>query len=505
MEHLIKLIVSNNLIIVGDFNAKNKLWGSPVNDYRGNLITKLINQFDLICLNKGSGTHLNNNGSLSHLDLVLCSSNLGFNLDCEVLDDLWGSDHFPLFISLDCNVEINLINASLFNYSKADWALFYSALDNDSSFQDPISDVDHAYNKLVLAFKNARDISIPKRSTIFKHKYSPFWTPQCSEAKALKKKAEKSLRKNKNLENQIQFKKCKAIFKRVLSVAKTNYWEKFCSGINKQTKLKYVWETISRLKGKKSKACINVKNIEGNLVPKDSLPDLFANNFKAVCSNSNIDPKDFKNRGKTVSEFIQVRSFRSSVTQPNLKTDSSLLNKPFQISELQRVLKTVNVRSSPGCDDIPFSFFKHCPDSVINHVLKIINLSWESNTIPQTWKTSIIKPILKSNKPASDISSYRPISLAPSFSKLIEKMITIRLTWYLQKNHLLNSNQAGFRKSFSTSDPIIRLSNEAEIAVNSGNYTVAVMIDFKSAFDLLWIDGLLIKMVQLNISGTFLN
>src|SRR6266516_2961360 len=84
-------------------------------------------------------------------------------------------------------------------------------------------------------------------------------------------------------------------------------------------------------------------------------------------------------------------------------------------------------------------------------------------------------------------------------------MITVRLTWYLQKNHLLNSNQAGFRKSFSTSDPIIRLSNEAEIAVNSGNYTVAVMIDFKSAFDLLWIDGLLIKMVQLNISGTFLN
>jgi len=62
------------------------------------------------------------------------------------------------------------INSSLFNYSKADWALFYSALDNDFSFQDPICDVDQAYNNIVLAFKKARDISIPKRCCKFKHK-----------------------------------------------------------------------------------------------------------------------------------------------------------------------------------------------------------------------------------------------------------------------------------------------------------------------------------------------
>jgi len=86
----------------------------------------------------------------------------------------------------------------------------------------------------------------------------------------------------------------------------------------------------------------------------------------------------------------------------------------------------------------------------------------------------------------------------------MEKMIVYRLNWYLEKNCLLNPNQAGFRKLCSTSDPIIRLKQEAELALNTGNITVAVMIDFTRAFDLLWVDGLLLKMMKLKISGHML-
>jgi len=87
----------------------------------------------------------------------------------------------------------------------------------------------------------------------------------------------------------------------------------------------------------------------------------------------------------------------------------------------------------------------------------------------------------------------------------MEKMVVNRLSWYLEKNNLLNPNQAGFRKGHSTSDPIIRLKSEAEFSLNSGFITVAVLIDFTRAFDLLWVDGLLIKMRQLNLSGNIIN
>ena len=126
------------------------------------------------------------------------------------------------------------------------------------------------------------------------------------------------------------------------------------------------------------------------------------------------------------------------------------------------------------------------------------------NEIPTAWKHAIVRPILKPGKDRNDLNSYRPIALTNTFSKLIEKLIVNRLTWYLEKNQLLNPSQSGFRRFMNTCDPIIRLNQEAEIAVNSGNITIAILIDFTKAFDLLWIDGLLLKMMRLNIKGNLL-
>ncbi len=52
IEHLNKLIShqNRNVLLVGDFNGKNKLWGSPINDSRGKIIEQFIEDNNLICL-----------------------------------------------------------------------------------------------------------------------------------------------------------------------------------------------------------------------------------------------------------------------------------------------------------------------------------------------------------------------------------------------------------------------------------------------------------------------
>ena len=87
----------------------------------------------------------------------------------------------------------------------------------------------------------------------------------------------------------------------------------------------------------------------------------------------------------------------------------------------------------------------------------------------------------------------------------MEKIIGNRLSWYLEKNNLLRSSQAGFRKKMSTSDPLIRIEREASYSIQTGNFTVAILIDFTRAFDLLWVDGLLLKLIQLKIQGRISN
>ena len=97
----------------------------------------------------------------------------------------------------------------------------------------------------------ARDASIPKCGPRQKHKYSPFWNSACSEAKRLRKLAEKTLRKECSLENQINFKKAKSFFQRIFRNAKQIYWENFCTNLSYKTKNSNVWKTIKKLKYKK--------------------------------------------------------------------------------------------------------------------------------------------------------------------------------------------------------------------------------------------------------------
>jgi hypothetical protein len=80
-------------ILLGDFNARNILWGAVLTDKRGRSVYDVCAGFDLILLNTGAHTHLYlGSGTLSTLDLAFCSPGLAVQLDWSVLPDLHGSD-----------------------------------------------------------------------------------------------------------------------------------------------------------------------------------------------------------------------------------------------------------------------------------------------------------------------------------------------------------------------------------------------------------------------------
>jgi len=289
-------------------------------------------------------------------------------------------------------------------------------------------------------------------------------------------------------------------------LAKIKYWEKYCGGINHQTKLKHVWTKIRELKNVNSNnSNIIVKNIHGKLIEDQLLADNFANTFKAVTSTLDVEIDHNKFRSQVVADYCnKLCHYKTALSEAALN-DSQAINEKFTLIELEEVIKEINTRSSPGSDGIAYILFRHSPPNMLRLILYIINLSWEQNDIPPSWKHAIVKPILKPGKDKNDTNSYRPIALTNTISKLAEKLIVKRLSWYLEKNQLLNPSQSGFRRNRSTCDPIIRLHHEAEFSVRSGFVTVGVLIDFSKAFDLLWVDGLLLKMMSLNITGKLLN
>ena len=80
---------------------------------------------------------------------------------------------------------------------------------------------------------------------------------------------------------------------------------------------------------------------------------------------------------------------------------------------------------------------------------EICNLSITSRTFPNACKVAKLKPIFKKGK-KTDPSNYRPISLLPLISKVLEKVIHDETDAFLKGNNLLYNYQSGVRTIHST-------------------------------------------------------
>jgi len=169
--------------------------------------------------------------------------------------------------------------------------------------------------------------------------------------------------------------------------------------------------------------------------------------------------------------------------------------------ELNKALNKLKNRKSPGPDKIHNEMLLQLSPTGKRTLLHLINLSWQTGTVPRNWKNSIIVPILKKDKPPEELKSYRPISLTSCVSKLTERMINSRLYWWLESTGFLNRYQAGFRSGQRTEDQLFRLTQRIIDGFQEGKHTTAIFVDLQQAYDRVWRKGLLMKMKNAGIHG----
>ena len=123
--------------------------------------------------------------------------------------------------------------------------------------------------------------------------------------------------------------------------------------------------------------------------------------------------------------------------------------------------------------------------------------------MPHQLKAARVVPIFKDGDKTS-FNNYRPISLISSFGKFIEKVVSHQVLSFLNTHNLLYDNQFGFRKGHSTTHPLIKLTEYARAAISGaeGNYSAAIFIDLKKAFDTVPFDLLLKKLNFYGVRGT---
>ena len=108
----------------------------------------------------------------------------------------------------------------------------------------------------------------------------------------------------------------------------------------------------------------------------------------------------------------------------------------------------------------------------------VFNLSPTHCTFPDIWKSARITPLYKEG-PHDNCSNYRPISVLPILSKMLERLVHNQVYHYIDHNNMLNECQAGFRKRNSTGTCLIEFLNEIYNNMDSGRLTDVLFLDLR--------------------------
>ena len=158
-------------------------------------------------------------------------------------------------------------------------------------------------------------------------------------------------------------------------------------------------------------------------------------------------------------------------------------------------IKKLNVRKAPGPDGITSKTIKFLPPNGIALLTIIFNAILRLGHFPQSLKSARVITILKPGKPTSQVSSYRPISILSSFSKLIERLILARMREHIEG--AIPIHQFGFRQGHGTVEQCHRIVDFIRKAMEEKKYCPGVFLDVEKAFDKVWHHGLMFKIRNL--------
>ena len=183
-------------------------------------------------------------------------------------------------------------------------------------------------------------------------------------------------------------------------------------------------------------------------------------------NNANVDEEKISN---------EINKILEHTSHPNFNFQEVTEN------EIRKTLKSIKTNAC-GVDNISAYFIKLSIDQTIKPITDIINNSFRTNNFPSRWKMALVKPLPKISTP-SEPSDYRPISLLPAISKIIEKIAAKQMINYLKEKCLLDEYQSAYKHGHGTLTALLNITDDIYDAFENSEVTLLVLLDYSKAFD----------------------
>ena len=172
-------------------------------------------------------------------------------------------------------------------------------------------------------------------------------------------------------------------------------------------------------------------------------------------------------------------NFRTYLTK---SVNSTIGFDPPNSLEIYNAINALNPHKACGYDDISAAFLRLGNKVLASFLTAYFKIVLEFVFFPQIFKTAKVIPVFKTGK-RNLTNNYRPISLLPNLSKVLEKLIKIRFLKFFDKHQVLYENQNGFREKYSTLHALLDVTSETYNAIQRNHYTALMFLDLRKAFD----------------------
>jgi hypothetical protein len=470
---LVSSITNKYLLILGDFNFH---WDDQQNR-NTRLLTSLFDSSDLrqhVFLPTHRAGHI--------LDWIVSRSDSLKFVQSVTVEDLLLSDHFLVVC------ETSLIKPSskrkkmkTRNLKKIDMDGFCSDLSDSELVKHPPDDVEQLVSLYNSTLSSLLDTYAPEVERHVSDRPNTAWfSSSVASAKAVRRRAEKRWRRSGLVVDREIYQCARNQYSQEMRKAKSSYIQSVLEAADSRK----MFSVVDRLLG---------KEVDSPVLPELTEQDA-ANALSAF----------FIEKIETIRSGFGDSSDLPHV-EPTFVGQPLTCFQPVSEDQLRKIISKANATSS-DVDPVPTKIVLACLDILLPVLVKIVNSSLQSASVPVTFKTAVIKPLIKKSSLDPNVcKNFRPISNLPYVSKLLERVVSEQLLSHLNAHALLDKFQSAYRPGHSCETALLRLMNDLLCSADCGDLVLLVLLDLSAAFDVIDHDLLLSRLQnEVGISGVAL-